>query len=115
MAAIDDPKTLLISDGSTISLLDKVTGPLSFGFIFGFGSVCYDFFKNKPLSAGFLKHVAFIAGGAYAGQFLYERKQRYHMDRDAAYRHYIDLHPEDFPAAKRVLLKDMLKPWVPCR
>ncbi|XP_022196448.1 NADH dehydrogenase [ubiquinone] 1 subunit C2 [Nilaparvata lugens] len=115
MAAIEDPRTLLNSDGSTYSLFDKVMGPSILGFCTGSLSVYYDYSKNKPIQAGALKHVALLVAGAYAGHLLAERRNAHNRDRDAAYRHYIELHPEDFPAPKRVLIKDMMKKWSPSR
>lgn len=39
----------------------------------------------------------YFAGGYYAGQLILNWRRNYWADRDAVLRHYIQLHPEDFP------------------
>lgn len=38
-----------------------------------------------------------IAGSLLLGKFIYESRRARHAERDAVLRHYIELHPEDFP------------------
>lgn len=44
-------------------------------------------------------HRHFVAGivMGYLGILINERRDRYLADRDAIFRHYVELHPEDFP------------------
>lgn len=39
----------------------------------------------------------YFAAGWVTGQLLTNYRQNYYAERDAVYRHYIELHPEDFP------------------
>lgn len=46
---------------------------------------------------GIQKHALTMAVGALVGQKLDNNRQEYMAERDAVLRHYIKLHPEDFP------------------
>jgi len=47
--------------------------------------------------AGIQKHIAFGALGVGAGYYFDQKRNDYLAKRDAVLRHYIELHPDDFP------------------
>ena len=53
--------------------------------------------------------------GAIGGQWVEERRLNYLAERDAVLRHYIELHPEDFPVPERKKYADVIEPWIPIR
>uniref|UniRef100_A0A023FYJ3 Putative mitochondrial electron transport nadh to ubiquinone n=1 Tax=Amblyomma parvum TaxID=251391 RepID=A0A023FYJ3_AMBPA len=70
---------------------------------------------GKPPFSGLQKHISFVILGGVLGagylRFLENRSQ----ERDAALRHYIMLHPEDFPEPERKKYRDVLETWLPIR
>lgn len=46
---------------------------------------------------GLQKHTAVVLAGGYLGQVIDGYRNRYLAERDAVLRHYVQLHPEDFP------------------
>lgn len=48
-------------------------------------------------------------------KYFDDRQGQTEADRDAALRHYIQLHPDDFPPFERKKLKDVLENWAPLR
>uniref|UniRef100_A0A6M2E2G8 Putative mitochondrial electron transport nadh to ubiquinone n=1 Tax=Amblyomma tuberculatum TaxID=48802 RepID=A0A6M2E2G8_9ACAR len=69
----------------------------------------------KPVFSGLQKHISSMilcgAGGAGFHRFSEYQSQ----ERDAALRHYIMLHPEDFPEPERRKYRDVLETWLPIR
>lgn len=47
--------------------------------------------------SGAYRYPIYFAVGAFVGQMWINNRQNYWADRDAVLRHYIQLHPEDFP------------------
>lgn len=47
--------------------------------------------------AGLQKHVLMTGGGGYIGHIVDQYRTAYLAERDAVLRHYIQLHPDDFP------------------
>ncbi|XP_059049634.1 NADH dehydrogenase [ubiquinone] 1 subunit C2 [Achroia grisella] len=90
--------------------------PQILGVAFGVGAaVSINFGTRRPLFSGIQKHV--LLAGATTALLTYVQKKRdeYYAERDAVYRHYIELHPEDFPVPERRKIGDLLEPWVPIR
>lgn len=52
--------------------------------------------KSIPLFSGAHKYVLFFGLGATAFHFIEQYRINYFAERDAIYRHYIQLHPDDF-------------------
>lgn len=65
--------------------------------------------------SGIQKHLIGTSLGAIGGQFIEERRLNYLSERDAVLRHYIELHPEDFPVPERKKYAEVLEPWIPIR
>ncbi|XP_072376169.1 NADH dehydrogenase [ubiquinone] 1 subunit C2 [Diabrotica undecimpunctata] len=96
-------------------LLSKVWNPLILGAM-GFVSVIIaNYGTRKPLFSGIQKHilVAGVCGGI--GKIVDDYRNKYLADRDAVLRHYIELHPEDFPPFERKQYKDVFDAWIPIR
>uniref|UniRef100_A0A1B6MH80 NADH dehydrogenase [ubiquinone] 1 subunit C2 n=1 Tax=Graphocephala atropunctata TaxID=36148 RepID=A0A1B6MH80_9HEMI len=112
----EDPRVLFSPDNyaEPSFLGDKIpqfTGGLT-GFL---GTIAHNYSQRRPLFTAFPVIVGCTALGIACGVWWQQRSDRYWAERDAIYRHYIELHPEDFPAKERILVADMLKPWVPIR
>lgn len=55
-------------------------------------------FSNKFFDiTGIQKHIIHAAVGAAAGRYIDTHADDYVSEKDAVLRHYIQLHPEDFP------------------
>ncbi|KAJ8730914.1 hypothetical protein PYW08_002327 [Mythimna loreyi] len=103
------------NNGREIPVLNKVW-PIVIGTFFGVGSgVFINFQTRRPVFSGIQKHVLLTAG--FIGALTYVQKQRdsYLAEKDAVYRHYVELHPEDFPVPERRKIGDILEPWIPVR
>ncbi|XP_047018870.1 NADH dehydrogenase [ubiquinone] 1 subunit C2 [Helicoverpa zea] len=102
-------------DGREVPALNKVW-PEVLGATFG---VCMGVFLNhqtrRPAFSGIQKHILLTAG--FIGLFTFAQKTRnsYLAEKDAVYKHYISLHPEDFPEPPRKKIADIIEPWVPVR
>ncbi|XP_046663969.1 NADH dehydrogenase [ubiquinone] 1 subunit C2 [Homalodisca vitripennis] len=115
-SAPSDPAYLFAEDNyaEPSFLGNKV--PQIFGGLGGFlMAIGHNFSQRRPLFAGLPVVIGATALGLAGGVWWQDRSERYWAERDAIYRHYIELHPEDFPAKERILVGDMLKPWVPVR
>ncbi|CAH0560131.1 unnamed protein product [Brassicogethes aeneus] len=95
--------------------LTKTWGPASLG-VLGFVAVMVgNYAARRPMFSGIQWHIIGGAAGVGIGWKMDEIRNRYLADRDAVYRHYITLHPEDFPAYERKKIGDMFQPWIPVR
>lgn len=52
---------------------------------------------------GVQKHILLTVAGVALGFYLEDRKSKRVAERDAVYRHYVQLHPEDFPPYGKLL------------
>ncbi|EEC03121.1 NADH dehydrogenase [ubiquinone] 1 subunit C2 [Ixodes scapularis] len=82
----------------------------------GIGTICVvNLSTRRPALSGIQKHLIAASIGAVTGEGL----RRYFMysarERDALLRHYILLHPEDFPEPERKKYADVFEPWLPVR
>lgn len=50
-----------------------------------------------PLILGIQMHALYTVAGVLIGKYVDNYRNGYLAERDAAFRHYIQLHPEDFP------------------
>ncbi|XP_075974964.1 NADH dehydrogenase (ubiquinone) B14.5 B subunit [Anticarsia gemmatalis] len=79
------------------------------------GATFVNFQTRRPPFSGIQKHI--IAAGGLTGILTMVQKKRdeYLAEKDAVLRHYVELHPEDFPTPERKKIGDILEPWVPVR
>lgn len=54
-------------------------------------------FSFVLLISGIHMYPIFFVGGYTLGHFFYQYRMNYFAERDAVFRHYVELHPEDFP------------------
>lgn len=74
------------------------------GFMSGFiGVSLNNFFFNRPAYAQIYKHVGCSLTGALAGYLLLKFATRKESKNVSVLMHYIQLHPEDFPAISKFL------------
>ncbi|KAJ2946812.1 hypothetical protein O0L34_g16136 [Tuta absoluta] len=90
--------------------------PEIMGVFFGISSGCaVNFTTRRPVFSGIQKHVVMTALWVPLLQFAQNKRNAYYAERDAVFRHYIELHPEDFSEKKRQKIADLFEPWVPIR
>ncbi|KAI5635641.1 NADH-ubiquinone oxidoreductase subunit b14.5b (NDUFC2) domain-containing protein [Phthorimaea operculella] len=90
--------------------------PEIMGVFFGIGSGCImNWGTRRPVFSGIQKHVLLTALWVPFLQYAQNKRDAYYAERDAVFRHYIELHPEDFPEPKRKKIADIFEPWVPVR
>jgi len=95
-------------------LFDKYN-PLA-GGLFGFGLGCVlNFGFRKPVFSGIQKHLGFSMLGTALGCYYDKARNEYLARRDAVLRHYVELHPDDFPSVRRKKYAEILEPWTPIR
>ncbi|XP_026465477.1 NADH dehydrogenase [ubiquinone] 1 subunit C2-like [Ctenocephalides felis] len=70
---------------------------------------------KKPMMSGIQKHILLTASFGGFGYIADKYRNDYYAERDAMYRHYISLHPEDFPEPERKKYGDLFLPWTPIR
>lgn len=54
-------------------------------------------------SIGIQKHFLYAGLAAIGAKYADNYRNEYYAERDAVYRHYISLHPEDFPMPGKIL------------
>ncbi|XP_073949481.1 NADH dehydrogenase (ubiquinone) B14.5 B subunit [Choristoneura fumiferana] len=90
--------------------------PQILGVSFGIASgVFINFGTRRPVFSGIQKHILGVVGWTAVLTYAQERRDAYFAERDAVYRHYIELHPEDFPVPERKKIGDIFEPWIPIR
>ncbi|XP_055376047.1 NADH dehydrogenase [ubiquinone] 1 subunit C2 [Condylostylus longicornis] len=86
------------------------------GLAMGFGAACYmNFALRVPVFSGIQRHVSFALIGGLLGKYFDGKRNDYLAERDAVLRHYVQLHPEDFPTPERKKFADVLHQWAPIR
>ncbi|KAG5673804.1 hypothetical protein PVAND_003821 [Polypedilum vanderplanki] len=107
----------LLKDNGDIpeSFLNKFYNPVLLG-VAGFGLFSFvNFMSRKPLLSGIQRHIAASVGGVTFGIWADKKKDEHLSERDAVLRHYVELHPEDFPEPERKKFGEVLLKWVPVR
>ncbi|EDV30611.1 uncharacterized protein Dana_GF20581 [Drosophila ananassae] len=116
MSAVNDPLELLSNKGNR---QPSFLGPIWNPFACGLAGVGVALFVNwgfrRPVFSGVQKHIAFGAIGVAAGVYFDKKRDEYLAKRDAVLRHYIELHPDDFPVKDRKKYGEVLESWVPVR
>uniref|UniRef100_A0A0B7BDF3 WIF domain-containing protein n=1 Tax=Arion vulgaris TaxID=1028688 RepID=A0A0B7BDF3_9EUPU len=80
-----------------------------------FGSLLHNYSTKRPMNASYLKHVAAIVVGLYAGSHLGKVIDGRRNETVLVIEDYICRHPEDFPIVTPKKYKDLLLPWHPGR
>ncbi|XP_026754877.1 NADH dehydrogenase [ubiquinone] 1 subunit C2 [Galleria mellonella] len=90
--------------------------PQILGVAFGVGAAtAINFGTRRPPFSGIQKHVLLAGGITALLTYVQKKRDEYFAEKDAVYRHYVELHPEDFPEPERKKIGDILEPWVPVR
>ncbi|XP_044747674.1 NADH dehydrogenase [ubiquinone] 1 subunit C2 [Coccinella septempunctata] len=112
----DTPLELLTNHGTVKPpFLYDVWGYLV-GGVLGFGGALYGNYATKrPIVSGVHRTAAVTVVSALLGNYFDDLKKDYDAERDAVLRHYVQLHPEDFPPFERKKYAEVLEPWVPIR
>ncbi|XP_044255722.1 NADH dehydrogenase [ubiquinone] 1 subunit C2 [Tribolium madens] len=110
------PLEVLTNDETRIpSFMSKYWAPGIGGSTAFVAMLITNWFVKKPLMSGIQVHAFVTVAGAALGKYIDDYRNDYFAERDAAFRHYIQLHPEDFPAFTRKKYSEVLEPWVPIR
>ncbi|KAJ8919287.1 hypothetical protein NQ315_003871 [Exocentrus adspersus] len=88
------------------------TACATLGFI---GAIVGNWASRRPYFSGIQKHIIAAIAGAGIGKILENYNISHAAERDAVMRHYIQLHPEDFPPFERKKYADVIEPWIPIR
>ncbi|XP_072939050.1 NADH dehydrogenase [ubiquinone] 1 subunit C2 [Epargyreus clarus] len=103
------------NEGRDIPFLNKYW-PYILGVPFGICSgIMVNFGTRRPVFSGIQKHMLGVVVWTLALNYAQQKRDDYFAEKDAVYRHYIELHPEDFPTPERRKIADILEPWVPIR
>ncbi|CAH1996283.1 unnamed protein product [Acanthoscelides obtectus] len=107
----------LLENVTTIEkpLLTIYGSPICCGIIGFLGVLIANWATRRPVMSGIQKHIIATVGMAGVGKVLDDYRTQNLAERDAVFRHYIQLHPEDFPPYERVKYKDVLEKWYPIR
>ncbi|KAL3267587.1 hypothetical protein HHI36_011705 [Cryptolaemus montrouzieri] len=108
------PLELLTNDGSRKPpVFNKIWGYLIGGGLGFGGSVFATIAIRRPPFSGIQRTIAISIIGAFVGNYMNNVRNEAAAERDAVFRHYVELHPEDFPPYKRIKYSEVLEPWVP--
>ncbi|XP_028034300.1 NADH dehydrogenase [ubiquinone] 1 subunit C2 [Bombyx mandarina] len=90
--------------------------PEIIGVTFGIGTGMFLNFQTKrPVFSGIQKHIIATGGWVSILSYVQHKRNEYLAEKDAVYRHYIELHPDDFPVPERKKIGDLFEPWIPVR
>ncbi|XP_013187115.1 NADH dehydrogenase [ubiquinone] 1 subunit C2 [Amyelois transitella] len=102
-------------EGREKPFLNKIW-PQLLGFVFGVGTAsAINFGTRRPVLSGIHKHVLGVVAFTTILTYVQNKRDDYYAEKDAVLRHYVELHPEDFPTPPRQKIGDILEPWVPIR
>ncbi|KAI8125445.1 hypothetical protein FF38_14401 [Lucilia cuprina] len=113
---VNDPLVLLTNKGERQpNFLSTIYNPLACAAA-GCGlAMILNWGFRRPVMSGIQKHIALTAAGGFLGTYLDKKRNEALATRDAVLRHYVQLHPEDFPVVERKKYADVLEKWVPIR
>ncbi|XP_013780916.1 NADH dehydrogenase [ubiquinone] 1 subunit C2-like [Limulus polyphemus] len=103
-----------MSSGSE-SVFARYFYPVAFAGVGVATVVITNIVSRRPAISGIQKHIISLGTGAVLGEMFYNRQKRITAERDAVIRHYIQLHPEDFPELEPKKYKEIFEPWLPIR
>ncbi|CAO1434853.1 unnamed protein product [Diamesa serratosioi] len=97
------------------TFLNDIWTPMACGLV-GFGAMCFvNYGTRRPIFSGVQKHMLAATLGVVGGKTVDGWRNEHLAERDAVLRHYIQLHPEDFPDPERKKFSDLLIRWNPVR
>ncbi|KAF7281228.1 NADH dehydrogenase (ubiquinone) B14.5 B subunit [Rhynchophorus ferrugineus] len=96
-------------------LLVKHAGPVIFSVVGFIAAAGANWATRRPLLSGVHRYVLIVGGSMAAGIYVEKKRAEHLATRDAMFRHYIELHPEDFPPYERKQFKDLFQEWIPIR
>ncbi|KAJ8674121.1 hypothetical protein QAD02_005383 [Eretmocerus hayati] len=79
------------------------------------GCAYVNWFMQRPVYAGLPRYGLAAVAGIVLAKVFKDAKYHRESERDQVLRHYIKLHPEDFPPPVRTTYNDEFRDWVPCR
>ncbi|RZB73445.1 NDUF C2 domain containing protein [Asbolus verrucosus] len=100
------PLEVLTNDGTREApFINQFWGP-GIGGVLGFtATIVANWATRRPMLSG-IQRIALITGGCAAvGKYVDDYRNDYLAERDAAFRHYIQLHPEDFPDFSKLIFQ----------
>ncbi|XP_022906330.2 NADH dehydrogenase [ubiquinone] 1 subunit C2 [Onthophagus taurus] len=111
-----DPVELLTPDLTRPEpYINKFWAPVICGGL-AFLGVCFgNYATPRPVFSGLQRHLAATGIGGYIGHVIDGYRNSHYAERDAVLRHYIQLHPDDFPIPERKKFSEVFEPWVPIR
>ncbi|XP_018329958.1 NADH dehydrogenase [ubiquinone] 1 subunit C2 [Agrilus planipennis] len=96
-------------------LLNKFWYPVTGGIV-GFVATCTgNWVAKRPIMSGVQIHALMTVAGVFLGNYFDKLRDEYFAEKDAIMRHYILLHPEDFPKFERRKYSEVLEKWYPAR
>ncbi|CAG9809875.1 unnamed protein product [Chironomus riparius] len=96
-------------------LSNDLYNPILLG-VAGFASIAFsNFIMRRPLMSGIQRHVAVGTAGVFFGCWVNKKRDEHYAERDAVLRHYVELHPEDFPDPDKKKFGEILMRWNPIR
>ncbi|XP_075154071.1 NADH dehydrogenase (ubiquinone) B14.5 B subunit [Haematobia irritans] len=114
-SVIDPLELLTAKEDRKPTFLNTIYNPAACTLA-GFGLACMlNWGFRKPILSGIQNHIGFSALGLFGGTYLDKKRNEELATRDAVLRHYVQLHPEDFPPVPRKKFADVLEQWVPIR
>ncbi|XP_014285152.1 NADH dehydrogenase [ubiquinone] 1 subunit C2 [Halyomorpha halys] len=116
MAVVPDPQKLFLPDPDFVPPFWNGKFVPTFLTAVSFGSTCaHRIVLRQPVFSGIQVHLAFAAAGCGIGILLQRWYDNRTIEKDATYRHYIALHPEDFPMPERQKVGDIFPKFTPSR
>ncbi|KAF5289125.1 hypothetical protein FQA39_LY15227 [Lamprigera yunnana] len=95
--------------------INKYWIPALFGGMAFLGCCFSNWYMRRPVFSGFQQHIGLTSLATAGGLYYDKHRSGYLAERDAVFRDYIRLHPEDFPCLERKKLADVFERWVPIR
>ncbi|XP_054745021.1 NADH dehydrogenase [ubiquinone] 1 subunit C2 [Anastrepha obliqua] len=116
MSNVIDPIKLLTDKGERQApFMNSIFNPVVCS-VLGFGCAAFvNWGLRKPPFSGIQSHVTFAAIGGGLGYYFDGKRNEHIAKRDAVLKHYIELHPDDFPPKERKKYGDILEAWTPIR
>uniref|UniRef100_R4WTL5 NADH dehydrogenase [ubiquinone] 1 subunit C2 n=1 Tax=Riptortus pedestris TaxID=329032 RepID=R4WTL5_RIPPE len=116
MAIVPDPRKLLLLDPEyRPSFLSDKFFPM-FAGVLGFSAVVASrYASRRPLFSGIQHHILSTSIAGVLATIAQQKYQSHNAEKDAIYRHYIELHPEDFPIPERKKIGEIFPKFTPVR
>lgn len=115
-ALYPDPKIIYDPDPEIKpSLVDLYGAPFA-GLTLGLGvQASWNFIRKRPMRSSIPLYLTWGLGTAAAFEGIHRAANIYFSRRDTMHKHYVLLHPEDFPPPPKVKIGELLEDWNPVR